>query len=540
MRVSPTSDSAIRRIELILAIVVTLVVVVLLIIRTIHAGPLWRDECDTVQTAQLPTLKDVAANFQYDSFPLPFLGLVRLYTALFGASDASLRAIGLVVGMALIGAAWFNSRSLNADTPLLFLILAGLNTTFLVWGTSLRAYGLGSVLIVLGFGLTAKFLLQPDRQRLWPIFLAFLAAIQCLINDTVLVFAVSAAAMIVCLFRTRYKTALALFALLTACAISYLPYVPVYFKMGWRTVLQREISLPSLWQSFRSACGEPTSITACMWSVLIVLSLIGATCWLWNSRREKPTRQRDLLCFALSAVLISLIGYYSFLRLLSYKPHPWYYLPLLCLLAAAIDLIVANLCRFRWIRLARLSVAVVTLLIMPLVIWPQLVRARQTNMDLVTHALEQQASAKDLIILNPWYLGVSFNRYYHGTTRWLTVPTIAEHRVHRFDLLKEKMMAVAPLDDLKQVMAETLQRGNRVWFVGDTVWLSEEKVPSILPPAPQSQFGWSYSGYLPAWSQQLLAFAQWHAVRGDLILSPAKDVNAVENVSVWALQGWRD
>jgi hypothetical protein len=38
------SDSAIRRIELILAIVVTLVVVVLLIIRTIHAGPLWRDE----------------------------------------------------------------------------------------------------------------------------------------------------------------------------------------------------------------------------------------------------------------------------------------------------------------------------------------------------------------------------------------------------------------------------------------------------------------------------------------------------------------
>ena len=277
-----------------------------------------------------------------------------------------------------------------------------------------------------------------------------------------------------------------------------------------------------------------------MWSVLIVLSLIGATWGLWNSRREKPTRPRDLLCFALSAALISLIGYYGFLRLLSYMPHPWYYLPLLCLLAAAIDLIVANLCRFRWIRLARLSVAVVALLIMPLLLWPQLVRARQTNMDLVTQALEQQASANDLIILNPWYFGVSFNRYYHGATRWLTVPAIAEHRIHRFDLLKEKMMSVAPLDDLKQVMAETLQRGNRVWLVGDTVWLSEEKVPSILPPAPQSQFGWSYSDYLLAWSQHLLAFAQWHAVRGDLILSPAKDVNAVENVSVWALQGWRD
>ena len=145
-----------KRAETIVAVLLSLTVLLFLVVRATHARALWRDECDTVQTAQLPTLKDVAANFQYDSSPLPFLGLVRLYTALFGASDASLRAIGLVVGMALIGAAWFNSRSLNADTPLLFLILAGLNTTFLVWGTSLRAYGLGSVLIVLGFRINGK------------------------------------------------------------------------------------------------------------------------------------------------------------------------------------------------------------------------------------------------------------------------------------------------------------------------------------------------------------------------------------------------
>src|ERR1700692_4597075 len=89
-----------KAVELVVAILLSAVVIVLLIIRATHAGALWRDEAATLQLAQLPTLGEMAANFQHEAFPLPFPLLVRSYIALFGASDASVRWFGFTVGVA--------------------------------------------------------------------------------------------------------------------------------------------------------------------------------------------------------------------------------------------------------------------------------------------------------------------------------------------------------------------------------------------------------------------------------------------------------
>src|ERR1700722_8924101 len=111
------------RLELLIAILLTATVLLLLVIRATHAGALWRDEAAALQLAQMPTISDVAANFQHEAFPLPFPLLIRGYAALFGASDASLRWFGFAVGVALLGTAWFNSRSLRDRGPSLFLAL---------------------------------------------------------------------------------------------------------------------------------------------------------------------------------------------------------------------------------------------------------------------------------------------------------------------------------------------------------------------------------------------------------------------------------
>src|SRR4051794_30165090 len=73
---------------------------------------------------------------------------------------------------------------------------------------------------------------------------------------------------------------------------------------------------------------------------------------------------------------------------------------------------------------------------------------RQTNVDLAANRLNQMAEAGDTILVNPWYIGVSFNRYYHGAASWNTVPPISDHLVHRYDLLKEQMEASDPIDPL--------------------------------------------------------------------------------------------
>ncbi len=138
--------------EWVVALVLSATIIFLLIVRAMHAGGLWRDECAVVQLARMPSVSDIFHNFQHEAFPPLFPLIVRAYTILFGSTDLVLRVFGLCVGCLLIAAFWINARSLSSDVPLIALGLTSLNTTFFVWGTTIRGYGLGSAMIVLIFG----------------------------------------------------------------------------------------------------------------------------------------------------------------------------------------------------------------------------------------------------------------------------------------------------------------------------------------------------------------------------------------------------
>jgi hypothetical protein len=529
----------IKRAEWAVGILLSLTVLFLLAVRATHAGALWRDECGALQLARLPTFTDVVKSFRFESFPLPFFATLRAYTEVFGASDAALRCFGLAVGLALICTAWFNSRVISADVPLIFLALAGLNATFLVWGTTIRGYGLGSVLITLAFGLTAKLLLRPKRVRLVATCLACLVSAQFLYFNIVLVAAIAAGAIAAFLFRGRMNLALAALGIAAVCAVSYIPYLHMYSEMDWNIVLKSPSSLARLWQGLSAACGEPASIMPVVWRVVFLASFVGAIWRLIIIRHARPFPEFDFLLLALVASVAAISIYYVFLRLLSYPPDAWYYLALLCVGAAAIDLIIATLSRFLWIRLLRLGFVVAALLAIPLAVLPEIVQ-RQTNIDIVAKKLQQNAAPNDLIVVNPWSVGVSFNWYYRGQTRWLTVPAINEHRGHRYDLVKAKMMESFPLDDLEHEISATLRSGNRIWFVGGMGALRAGEVPLFPLAAPDPQFGWSGLAYRYAWSQQLLEFIRQHALRGSTIIRPGTAVCELENVPLSAAEGWRN
>jgi hypothetical protein len=162
-----------------------------------------------------------------------------------------------------------------------------------------------------------------------------------------------------------------------------------------------------------------------------------------------------------------------------------------------------------------------------------------TNMDRVAAALQQQARSGDLIVVNPWYQGLSFGRYYRGDADWTTLPILAEKRIHRFDLIKQKMQAVGPLDDLVVSTRSTLQAGGSVWIVGDLDPLPIRQPIKPLPPAPHGSAGWSEAAYQTNWSQQYTRFLQLAALSIDPVPVPG-GVSFPEQASLSVARGWRE
>ena len=92
--------------ELAAALLISALIVFLNVRFSTHAGPLWRDEVSTLRLATQPTYADVARSLSFDSAPLLFPTLVRLWSSSLsgGDQDGPMRAFGLGVATAMVGA----------------------------------------------------------------------------------------------------------------------------------------------------------------------------------------------------------------------------------------------------------------------------------------------------------------------------------------------------------------------------------------------------------------------------------------------------
>jgi hypothetical protein len=66
---SAKKSKLLAKAEWLLGLLLTATIVSLLVARAFHAGALWRDECAVVQPTQMPTVEDIAHNFQHEAFP---------------------------------------------------------------------------------------------------------------------------------------------------------------------------------------------------------------------------------------------------------------------------------------------------------------------------------------------------------------------------------------------------------------------------------------------------------------------------------------
>ncbi len=536
------SQRLVKRVEWVIAVLLSALAIFLLVVRAAHAGALWRDECAVVQLARMPSLSDIFHNFQHEAFPPLFPIMVRAYTILFGSTDLALRIFGLGIGCFIIAAFWINARCLRGDVPLIALALTSLNTTFFVWGTTIRGYGLGSAMIVLMFACIGALLLALNRERIIAGTLVCVLGVQVLLYNSVLLLAIGGAGIVLLSLQQRFKQALIIVGICAAAVFSLLPYALAYFHArDWNILVRGWPTSYSLWKHFEVALGNPAYSIPAVWYAIAV-ALIGIFIFqLYRDRYSEDLGETRLVWFAILASGMSLVGCYAFLRILSYTTSNWYYLAFICVLAAALDLIASILCRSTWLRFCRVAIATAVLFIAPFADWSAIIE-RQTNIDVAARTVGGRAASNDLVLVVPWQFGIPFSRYYSGSAPWKTIPNIEDHRVHRYDLFKAKMISDHPINDLTEAVGATLSSGGKVWLVGGLNLPPPEEGPMVLPPAPASRFKWDNRAYTAAWWQQLSVFIALHARNIEPIALPhpkSMRINELEQTSLALVEGWQ-
>ena len=526
-----------------LALALTLVPLFLHTLFFSKAGGFWRDEANSLALAAMPDLHSLWSALKFDSFPVLHVLVIRGWSAVWGTGDVSLRALGLTVGVAIIAALWFNGRAFGNRAPLLSLLLLGMSPAMVRSLDSIRPNGLAALATILAFTLVWRAVEKPDAVRLSAATLALVLSVQTLFQGAIFILAMGLAAFIVGFLEGGLRRVMRLAVPFLAAALSLVPYVDNLREVGkWSPVAMTPAGTKQLLPGLLGALRSPEPWFAWVWVAVGICAIVGVFLGLsGKGRGEGGGRgrfERTLYCAV--TLVVSAAGFTLFLaREVNFSPQAWHYVPLLVVAVISAEPLTALALQAKSARLvSRFLVAGIALAaLLPAI---QNLKLRMTSMDLIASAIERQAGADDLVIVNPWYYGVSLTRYYHGRAPWRTFPSLPETALHRYDLLKERMQRPETIDEDVARISATLQRGGRVWFVGDAHEVDPGVVVIHLPPAPLPRTGWSSVPYLSNWSHQLMAILQEHPRQADLVpIQSDQLISPFESPRLAVFQGWQ-
>jgi hypothetical protein len=498
----------------------------------ISAGGLWRDETNSVQIATMDRLSDIWPELEHDSFPLPwFLFLRAWHAAGLGSADQSWRVIGLLVGLTLVCVLWLSGRLLHEDgrwrLPLVATFLIAMCPVTLQVGDSLRAYGTGMILLIWAIVATWRYTTAPSRPRWGIMSIAFLTAVQILFYNAIGVFALGMASAVMGARRRSWKAALAPLVAGAISAASLIVYGDMFQRMaGWNFLVKTDMSMPLLFHSLNSALHHfaagsvnasaplipllPTFAPLAIYVTAVLCAI--AACVVdarGGSARHCISRQvttppaspettslQDRAWFCGVALSIYVPLYLLVLWKLSYVLHPRYFLGLIAFTGILVDMALDTRLSATQRRVLLRASGVAILSLMAATAMVRVAMCRQTNVDLASRFLEANTKPSDLILISPWYLGVSFDYHFRGTSRWMTMPVMGDLSIHRYDEYVANARDPNRNNEIPAAIAKTYREGGDVWYVG-----SELAVDSTTNPQQNTLSG---SGYGLAVAAMLL------------------------------------
>ena len=540
---APSEKNTFRQTAWLTAILMTIAALWLHIYFLFHAGGLWRDEVQVVNLAGHHSLGDMAK----DSFPVLMPLLVCGWSALgLGRSDLGLRLLGMLIGIGIPAAVWAAAWTARRP-PLLSLALVGLNSLVIFYSDSLRGYGLGCLFIMLAAGAAWAFLKKPTWAHAGILAAAAILSVQALYQNAVLLAAICLGAWVVCWRRKNVRGALKIFLAGLAAAVSLLPYGSNLSTLPKASMSLRMGFFPEIaFRNFASIVSYPLPQYFYVWAFIALAAVgfgVAAIRRAGHAQSGVPANgvlPDDLPLFAAATLLAALAGFTGFLWYAALPTQPWYFLPLVALLAVCFDFSVPVVSLPGLLRAALFGLVAATALIAVPFAQRDL-NWHFTNVDRLARQVAGEAAPQDFIIVTPWFCGLTFERYFKAATPWQTLPPLADHSRHRYDLFQEKMKTPHALQPIFDKVAATLQSGHRVWVVGHMQIPKPGKpLPDDLPPPPLEYSGWSDLPYSVRWAAQAASFLENHSVQFERVDQETNaNVNHYEDLQLFAISGWK-
>lgn len=531
MTTNPANASAASRRDAnwLLAVAATLAALVLHFYFLNRAGGLWRDEVNSLNLAQ-----GELHNLTHDSFPILFPLLLRGWSEIgLGQSDISIRCLGGLLGLGLTAVFWIAAWWTRRAPPLWSLALVALNAWVIYYAASLRAYGLGSALIALCAAAAWRFVENPDRKNWWLFTLTAVLSVQTLFQNSVLVAAICAGACVVVLRQGKLKSIAAIFLAGLAAAISLLPYLHNITGMAQsasplRMDFDRVIALNNL----DTLLAYPLPVFAWVWMALVGYVLLRAVIGIFMKRGD------ERFLFAAVTLTVGAVAFWFFLRAANFPVQPWYFLPPVALAAVCLD---ATLPRPAGKLRAPFFGALASLAVISTMFAGQILNIRFTNVDLAAKKISAQAGKNDFVVVTPWQVGITFAHYFKGACEWTTVPPVADHRAHRFDLIQLQMANTNAMQSVLEKISATLCAGGAVWVVGGINQVGDSNCPASPPPPPLRASGWNETPYRITWNNQL----GWLLRRSSTNIEDFKrltpqDIGDNEEITLEKVTGWKN
>lgn len=329
---------------------------ILLVLTTMNAGPLWRDETNTFNLAHMASFRDIWQNLPFDSFPLLWPLLVR-GCGMFGLTDMGVRILGLGIGLFFLTSLWVCQRWIGGSAPILSIaLLGGLPSFIFVVGAN-RAYGPAGCLLVLSFGKIWRLSEFPTRSRILSAGFICLLFAQCVYYDVIFLGAMLAGGALVAIRRQQWKILWVMAGIGLVTGASLLIYLPIIRRGSEYLPFIRSpfFDVATLWNGLGDALAARSSANpdgavgpqVWIWIALLLAGILVAVMMQRTRVREtsKPKvawmssdqERSDLALFCVTSVVLAIIGYFGFLLKLQFFMQPWYYVEILILCAISLD-----------------------------------------------------------------------------------------------------------------------------------------------------------------------------------------------------------
>jgi hypothetical protein len=506
----------------ILIIVLCFGVILLHYYRLIHAGALWRDEISTLLVAISNNLVDVFWNQATDSFPFLFAIFLRFWICInpwsvsIPEQDFWIRMFGSMCGLFFAFSMLWPHRKGGLFFPFFTFSLLIFNPIVVVWGDSLRAYGLGSAFLVLFTYQIRKEVLGDSLKLPLPALVFATLSVWTLYGNIFLVSAVCLSGIFTCLFCGEWGKVRNLILVGAVSCLSLIFNFPVIFRMMQiKDLVDHHIGpMIVLGGLINFLCaGGAEQIYLWFLGILVFLVAAARLVLVRNFKTDDRVSGRDAIFSSLTLVLV-IIFHLVYILKVGQVPQVWYFIPPAAIVVFFFDSMHMGSSP-KGGRLKYFSILMFILLIsLSFSTKIKILTQSMTNINFVVEQISKIALPHDILLVADPFQASTVLRYVKDDLDVQIWPSCQKNemrsqgKIPLLALMEKGDNAIRPLLDLMQAR---LRDGGSIWFLGYPAFLDSQINPPSTTQILVSRDTWKPGPFLFCWDAQTTAFLMRNA-----------------------------